>query len=317
VDEFRLIDAIHRAVRGRADDRVEIGIGDDAAVLAVRSGRVVATTDALVEGVHFRFDLCRPGDVGWRAAAVNLSDLAAMGARPLGLLAALEVPPAMPDRDVVAAMRGLARAGAAHGAPVVGGNVSRGPVFALTVTALGEPVAARVLPRSGALPGDLVMAGGTFGSAALGLDLLDRHPEWARRFPVLARAYRRPDPQVDLGLRLAALPGVHAAIDVSDGLAADLGHVLDASRAGARLDADLVPRHPQADRYARLAGLDVRHAALAGGDDYRLLAAVDPSAETECESLGMTAIGRITARRGLVVLSGGRRVPVPAGWTHR
>ena len=238
MDEFRLIEAIHRAMGGVADPRVEVGIGDDAAVLAVRSGRVVATTDAQVEGVHFRWDLCRPDDVGWRAGAVNLSDLAAMGARPLALLAALEVPPAMPDRDVVAVMRGLARCGEAFGAGVVGGNLAAGPAFAITVTALGEPPGDRVLSRSGALPGDSILVAGPIGTGAMGLDLLTRHPAWARRFPALARAYRRPVPQVEAGLQLAGIEGVHAAIDVSDGLLADVGHVLKASGVGARLHAE-------------------------------------------------------------------------------
>ena len=184
MDEFRLIDAIHRAVRGAADSRVEIGIGDDAAVLAVRSGRVVATPDALVEGVHFRWDLCRPADVGWRAGAVNLSDLAAMGAPPLALLAALEIPPVMPDRAVVAVRRGLARCGKAVGAPVVGGNLAAGPAFAVTVTALGEPSCGRVLSRAGALPGDAILVAGPVGAGAMGLDLLSRHPDWAHRFQI-------------------------------------------------------------------------------------------------------------------------------------
>lgn len=319
MDEFRLIDAIGRAVRGPPDARVEIGIGDDAAVLSVRSGRVVVTTDALVEGVHFRWDLCRPGDVGWKSGAVNLSDLAAMGARPLALLAAIEVPADLADRDVVAAMRGLSRVGAAHGATVVGGNVSSGPVFAMTVTALGEPVAERVLTRAGARPGDRVLAAGPLGCGALGLDLLSRFPGWARRFPVLSLAYRRPDPQPELGMRLAAVPGVHAAIDVSDGLVADLGHVLAASGVGARIDADRVPLHPQARRFARESGADALAAALSGGDDYRLLAVCDPSAVAECESLGMVAVGVVTARRGLQVTRGGTRLVLPGagGWRHR
>jgi thiamine-monophosphate kinase len=319
LDEFRLIEAIRRVVRGPGDPRVQIGIGDDAAVLAVRSGQIVATTDALVEGVHFRWDLCRPTDVGWKAAAVNLSDIAAMGARPLALLAAIEVPATLPDRDVVAAMRGLARAGAAHGASVVGGNVSAGPVFAMTVTALGEPVDGRVLRRAGARPGDVVLAGGFLGSGALGLDLLGTHPDWLRRFPTLARSYRRPAPQVDLGLRLATLGEVHALIDVSDGLVADLGHVLAASGVGALLDTARIPIHPEALRYARMSGQDALAAALSGGDDYRLLAVAGPSSVPLCESLGMTAIGAITARRGLAVLSGGKRVAVAGagGWRHR
>ena len=319
MDEFRLIDAIRRVVRGPADSRVRIGIGDDAALLAVPSGQVVATTDALVEGVHFRFDLCRPADVGWKAAAVNLSDIAAMGARPLALLAAIEVPAALPDRAVVAAMRELSRAGAAHGAPVVGGNVSAGPVFVMTVTALGEPVNGRVLTRSGARGGDIILSGGFLGSGSLGLDLLESHPEWTRRFPALARAYRRPAAQVGLGLGLAALPGVHALIDVSDGLVADIGHVCAASGVGALLDAQRIPFHPEARRYARLTGRDALDAALSGGDDYRLLAVAEPSTAPLCEALGMTAIGRITARRGVLVTSDGVRVTVAGagGWRHR
>ncbi len=319
LDEFRLIGAIKRAVRGPIDPRVEIGIGDDAAVLSVKSGRLVATTDALVEGVHFRFDMSRPADVGSKAAAVNLSDLAAMGARPLALLVALEVPNAMADRDVVSAMRGLAQVAAIFGASVVGGNVSSGPVFTMTVTALGEPCAGRVLTRAGAQPGDVVMVGGPLGSGALGLDLLEHNRGKVRTYPELVRRYRRPEPQVELGMRLAAEPGVDAAIDLSDGLASDLGHVLAASCCGARIDADRIPMHVQALRYARLRGLDARIVALTGGDDYLLLVAAKPEVVTSLLSAGMTAIGCVTKRRGLVIESGGSRLALPAGsgWRHR
>jgi thiamine-monophosphate kinase len=124
---------------------------------------------------------------------------------------------------------------------------------------------------------------------------------------------------VDLGLRLATLGEVHALIDVSDGLVADLGHVLAASGVGALLDTARIPIHPEALRYARMSGQDALAAALSGGDDYRLLAVAGPSSVPLCESLGMTAIGAITARRGLAVLSGGKRVAVAGagGWRHR
>jgi len=311
VDEFELIRRIER-VLGRSalpDSRVVLGIGDDAAILAPSCDRVVATTDSLVEGVHFRWALCSPVDVGYKAVTVNLSDLAAMGARPLGLLLSLCLSRPQDTARALGVARGVAVASRSYGVRVVGGNITAidGPTV-VTVTALGESSKDTRLVRSGALPGDRVMVSGRLGEAALGLAMLSRMPELASSHPRLARAYRRPEAAVALGLVLAARDGVHAVIDVSDGLLADLGHVLAASRVGARIDADALPVAPCARRFARKVGIDPIEAAMSGGDDYVLLACVAPDVVGELEGFGMIAIGSITTRKGrLEVRRDGRR----------
>jgi len=317
--EFALIGRMAERFR-HSHPRVLVGIGDDAAVLEVEGGRVVATTDSLVEGVHFRWDLCRPADVGFKAVQVNLSDLAAMGSKPLAVLLGLCLPDDITDRQVLELADGVASASRLI-APVAGGNVSRTPgPLVVTVTALGVLDGGDCLRRDGARPGDAIMADGPIGSAALGLRLLTTRPRLARRYPSLVAAYRTPCASVDLGVELAEVGGVHAAIDVSDGLLADLGHVLHASRVGARLDADLVPIADDARAFCAEMGLDPVDAALAGGDDYRLVAFAAPHAVPALEGLGMTRIGEVIRGKGRFELfRGGRRVPMPPspGYSHR
>jgi thiamine-monophosphate kinase len=321
MDEFRLIERIARVVRRGMphDPRVVVGIGDDAAVLAPAGRRVVATTDTLVDGVHFRLDLCSPRDAGRRAAAANLSDLAAMGARPLAVLVGLQVPRSGADRDAIDAMKGLADACRRHRVHVAGGNVCVAPgPLAIAVTALGEAPHRGCLLRSGARPGDVVAVSGPLGSASLGLAMLASSPSRRVAYGPLASAYLRPKPRLDLGAALAATPGVHAAIDVSDGLLQDLGHVLDASGVGAEVEVSRVPIATAALRFAAEAGLDATQAALTGGDDYELVATAAPSASRRLKALGMVAIGVITRRRGLVLTREGRRIALPRrlGYRH-
>ncbi len=267
MDEFRLIGAIARVLRTGPDPRVGIGIGDDAALLHVPEGRIVATTDAQVAGVHFRFDLSTPADIGARAVTVNVSDIAAMGCHPLGALLAYELPTDLPDRTVLAVTRGIARAARRYDLPIVGGNITATPgPFSITLTALGTPACGRVLTRTGARPGDVILVSGPLGGAALGLEVLQRLPERARTWPAPVRAYRRPVARLSLGVALAKDPRVHAAVDISDGLAADLGHVLRGSGVGARLDASWIPLPAGATACARALGLDPRNCALLGGD---------------------------------------------------
>ena len=322
MDEFELIERIARILRARTrpDPRVVLGIGDDGAVLAPRSDRVVATTDTLVEGVHFRLDLGTPRDAGIRAVAVNLSDLAAMGARPLALLIGLQLPPAIPDRTVLDLMRGVAIGSRRYGVTVAGGNVCTavGPL-SIAVTALGEADGNAFLRRDGARTGDGIWASGTLGDAGLGLALLVQDRVRALAWPALVRAFLRPVPRVALGLTLVGTAGVTAAIDVSDGLLQDLGHVLKASRVGATVDVAAVPMSRSARRLARITGADAMGAALSGGDDYQLLACARPAAGDALRSAGMTRIGTVTRGRRLVLMRDGHEIEPPpqAGWMHR
>lgn len=309
--EFGLIEIFTRALplRGRG---VEVGPGDDAAVLRPPRGEdLVVTVDSLVEGVHFGAGFA-PADIGWKALAVNLSDLAAMGARPLHALVALALPPATSVAKVRGIARGLAACARAHRVAVVGGNVSRAGELSVTVTAIGAVAEGRAVLRSGARPGDLVAVTGTVGDAALGLA-----PRAAR---ALVRRQRRPTPRTAAGMALAGL--VRAAIDVSDGLAQDLGHVCAASGVGARIGVADLPLSPAYRRAARDLP-DPWAPALAGGEDYELVVALPPgsrvAARTAAARAGttLTVIGRFVRGAGVrVVGPRGESRRVPPGHDH-
>lgn len=309
--EFEIIALFTRAVpvAGRG---VVVGPGDDAAVLRTAPGEdLVATVDAVVADVHFD-RRATPSDVGWKALAVNLSDLAAMGARPVAALVALGLPRGTPAPMLRGIARGLGACARAHRIPVVGGNVTRADALSLTVTALGAVPAGRAVLRSGARPGDVVAVTGTVGDAALGLR--------QGAAPALARRQRRPTPRVAAGLALAGL--VRAAIDVSDGLVQDLGHLCRASGVGARIGLTDLPLSPAYRRAAR-ALADPWGPALGGGEDYELVVALSPpllpAARAAAARAGapLTAIGRFVRARGVQVV-GPRGEPVspPPGHDH-
>lgn len=326
MDEFGLISKILETLEAGGvrlrDPRVVIGPGDDAAVLTVETGRVVATTDCLVEGTHFRWDLCGPEDVGYKAVSVNLSDLAAMGARPTSLLVGWCLPDEMGDATVLRVARGMAEACREFGVGVSGGNMARvrGP-FQMTVTALGEPVGGRVLTRGGARVGDGIHVSGPVGAAPLGLAVLEKAGKSAGRFPGLVRAWRRPRPRLEPSAVLTGIPGVHAVVDVSDGLLQDLSHVLRASGVGADVDVGQVPLHPEAGPGGRVAGADPRQAALSGGEDYELVVCASPDAAEALAGIGFTRIGTVVPRvRPRVRLKDGDRryrLPPRMGFRHR
>lgn len=322
--EFALIDAI-RARNPQARDDVALGIGDDAALLDVPAGRqLVACTDTLVAGVHFPV-AAAARDIGWKALAVNLSDLAAMGAEPRWALLALTLP--QDDPAFVAAFAdGFATLARAHGVALVGGDTTAGPL-AVTVTALGTLASATALRRDGAKLGDALFVTGTLGDAAGALNLL-RDSELATRDPgrqasfhghcALMARLNRPEPRISAGLALRDI--ANACIDVSDGLLADLGHVCVASGVGAEVDAEALPiSAPLSTLFDREA---CRTFALSGGDDYELCftapaeaAVADALAATGCTA---TCIGRIVAGSGIRVIDAdGRVVATPrTGWEH-
>jgi len=267
-----------------------VGIGDDAAVLAVPDGRVVATTDFLLEGRHFRRDWSGPADVGHKAAARSLADLAAMGAEPSALLVALAAPAELPVDWARELARGLADECARAGASVIGGDTARADHVLLAVTGLGDLAGRAPVLRSGAAPGDLVAVAGPLGHAAAGLALLTA----GVRDDPLVRDQLRPAPPYDAGPEAADL-GATAMIDVSDGLLADLGHVADAS--GVRIDLDSGALRPAQDLlaaaravagsrrhdYSARTGLVTRPAdapalqwVLTGGEDHSLAATFPP-----------------------------------------
>ncbi|HEX7857385.1 MAG TPA: thiamine-phosphate kinase [Sphingobium sp.] len=301
------------ALRGIATHPAARGLMDDAAVLPVGDmgvgGAIVLTHDMMVEGVHYLPD-DTPADVAWKLLAVNLSDLAAKGAVPLGVLLGY----AMTDDGAwdAAFAAGLGTAAAALGVPVLGGDTVRMPAGApraLGLTALGRAPASGAPSRSGARPGDLVYVSGTIGDAGAGLAIrLGR----ARGDAALVRRYTRPEPRLALGQAIA--PYVTAMADVSDGLLIDASRMAKASGCAIHLDLDLVPL---SDALRAMAGdsLEARLAAASAGDDYELLFTAPPGVVSDP---GVTPIGRVEAGEGLVLRHGGQVVPLPGrlGYEH-
>jgi thiamine-monophosphate kinase len=294
-----------------------LGPGDDAAVLAAPDGRVVASTDLMVEHRDFRLDWSSAEDVGVKAAAQNLADVAAMGAVPTALLVSLVAPPSTPVAWAEGLARGLALGCAGSGTTVAGGDLSSGPVLMVSVTVLGDLEGRDPVTRSGARPGDVVAVRGTLGRSAAGLALLEAgRPDVD---PDLVRAHLRPDPPVLAG-REAALAGATAMIDVSDGLLLDVGRIARASGVTVDLDHGAgVWRHDGRDVLAAAAtalGVDPDVWLLTGGEEHSL-AACFPSREHV--PVGWDLVGEVLpSLEGLppVVLDGDDAWDGRAGWDH-
>ena len=313
--EFDLIDLIKRRCASVRDD-VRLGIGDDAAIVAVPAGHELAIcTDTLVAGVHFPA-ATRPADIGWKSLAVNLSDLAAMGATPAWATLALTLPHA--DRAFVADfVDGFAELAARHRLALIGGDTTRGPL-SITVTAHGFIEAGNALRRDGAQIGDRVHVTGTLGDAAAALHGIAQ-PVSGEQDALLARL-NRPEPRVAAGHALRGLAS--ACIDVSDGLLADLAHVARQSGVGIEIDAETLPAsRPLQAMFSGEARLALQ---LAGGDDYELAfcvpAALEPALVRELDRCGCTTtrIGHVVAGDGVRVRAAdGAIIALPkSGWEH-
>ena len=291
--EFGLID--HVVARLGTSAAVLLGPGDDAAVVAVPDGRVVATTDVLVEGVHFRRDWSSAYDVGRKAAAASLADVAAMGATATALLVGLAAPGDLPVAWATGLADGLRDEAAVVGAVVVGGDTVSCDRVVVSVTALGDLAGRPPVTRAGAQPGDDVVLAGTTGRSAVGLALLRAD----RSAGPLVDAHRRPSPPYALGPALADL-GATAMCDVSDGLVQDTGHLAAASGVLVELDSALLPR---------VDGVDL-DAALTGGEDHALVATVP--AGTALPD-GVVRIGTVRPGSGVSVLG---HDPGARSWEH-
>jgi len=314
--------ALIERIRARAGDVapawVALGIGDDAAALEPPRGAYdVLTTDSLIEGVHFRRDWSSCRDVGHKALAVNLSDLAAMGARPRGVLLSLALPTTLTIEEFDQLIDGFVTLAAEHRVPLIGGNLTRstGPIM-ISVVAVGEAQRRRLLTRAGARPGDLLFVTGTLGGAAAGLAILEagrkRDDLDAEAAACVAR-YEAPEPRLRCGTIVARSRAATACIDLSDGLAAGARQLAEASRTGVVLKASEIPIQPGAtlDR------------ALTGGEDYELLFAVSPRQQRRflgtlrvMKSLPITLIGQLTKARDFCIEHDGRREPLPGGFSH-
>jgi thiamine-monophosphate kinase len=307
-------------------------LGDDAATFAARAAHVV-TVDSQIAGVHFVPDL-EPEVIARRLIAINLSDVAAMGARPSHAFLALAAPPGFPHRRFFTA---LLRHAAKHGLLLAGGDLARAPQVYASLTVIGErwPRARRWLRRDEARPGDAILLGGTVGESALGLELVRRgarlasargvtFPRSLRLPPGLLRAARRavrrhllPEPQLELGGWLATRRR-GAALDVSDGVARDLHRLCAASGTGAAVELERLPRPAGFEPLAAWLGLEPRPLLLGGGEDYVLLFTLPPSEAALATQRGARLIGRVERAPAItLVLGGGRREPLPdLGWDN-
>jgi thiamine-monophosphate kinase len=332
IGEFGLISLLTREFgityppsRGATQGDLRVGLGDDAVVAARRDGSVILTTDTLVAGVHFLPERCAWGDVGWKALAVNLSDVAAMGGTPHLALITLCLPPDFAVEDAVALYRGLHECATAYDVTLGGGDVVRSPVFSVTVALSGWAVLprlgeARLLTRDAARPGDVVAVSGTLGDSAAGVRLLQEGSKFASKAEQRLRdAQMRPQPRVSLG-RQALEAGLRCGIDVSDGLVQDLGHVATASGVGIRVE---VVRVPTSDALREVFPTEALGLAISGGDDYELLL-IGPRPAVEAlmstSKTPLTLIGEVyeTDEPHVAVIDEtGREIPLQrGGWDH-
>ena len=313
--EFDLIERFF----ARPTPSATLGVGDDAALLAVSPGMELAiSTDMLVAGTHF-FPDTDPRKLGWKALAVNISDLAAMGAQPRWATLALSLPQA--DESWLAAFAdGFFKCAEQYGVELIGGDTTRGPLN-LSVTIMGEVPKQQALRRDAARPGDDVWVSGTLGGAALGLAALQHKVQLDEtELAHCLRALETPQPRVALGLALRGI--AHAAIDISDGLLADLGHILECSNLGAKIRFDALPVHLALAPW--LAEEWAHPCLLAGGDDYELCFTTTPERRDDIVAIGaklglpLARIGSIMAEMALHLLdkNGGRMQTGRTGYDH-
>ncbi|MFC2011321.1 thiamine-phosphate kinase [Chloroflexota bacterium] len=326
--EFGLIDLLAKMVYEEHGQEVStpqqiiLGIGDDAAAWHGDDSTQLATVDSLRQGVHFTLDITSWEDLGWKALAVNLSDIAAMGGLPKYALVALSLPGSTEVEDVTALYKGMIELAKEFGVAIVGGDTDNAPLIDITATVIGSTKsrAQHILTRSAAKPGEKVAVTGYLGAAASGLEMLTKELRFDAEATVsMKKAFLQPYPRVAEGQVLVE-HGVRAAIDISDGLISDLNHICQASKVSARIEIDRVPVHPTVranfgDRAIEL--------ALSGGEDYELLFTANPQSINrikEAVSCPITVIGEITADKGAeITLVNGKGIPVnlsKTGWEH-
>jgi thiamine-monophosphate kinase len=315
--EFGLIKRLAK-MAGEKDERLLIGIGDDAAAWKGDSSIQLATVDSLIQGVHFPADTVPWTELGWKALAVNLSDIAAMGGVPRYALVSLALPPQTEVDDVTALYTGLLKLAKKYRVTIVGGDISDAPMVIINVTVLGTSPKKQLLTRSTAKPGELIAVTGYLGAAAAGLEMLTKKLKFeAKATAHFRQAFFRPTPRISEG-QLLLEQGVKTAIDISDGLLADLGQIGKASKVGARIDANRVPVAPKVKAAFGEKALEL---ALTGGEDYELLFTAKAEVIARIKkaaSCPISAIGEIAAGQGVTVVDR-RGKPLElgrAGWEH-
>ncbi|MGI9015659.1 MAG: thiamine-phosphate kinase [Euzebya sp.] len=286
--EFDRLDRLRPFLTG-SSAAVPVGVGDDAAVVLIGGAQVVVCTDTVVEGVHFRRDLSLPGDVGWKSLAVNVSDIAAMGAKPTAAVIGLNRTASLTEADIDAFYAGLAQAASAYDVAIVGGDTVTAGQWSVTVTVLGDLQGRPAVLRQGARPGDAVVLAGPLGAATAAL--------WAQArgstaLPEHLGAHRRPDALPATGQALAAV-GVTSMIDLSDGLGADAAHVCRASQVSMHLQSQLLQQRLAPGVHTALGG-DWLHTTIGGGEDFALLSTI-PTDLVEGALAAVAAAGETTA----------------------
>ncbi|HDQ44915.1 MAG TPA: thiamine-phosphate kinase [bacterium] len=283
--EFGLIERIRNILQPQTG-RIRVGIGDDAAVFSVRPGHeTVLSTDALVEGVHFDFNYTPLDALGWKALAVNLSDLAAMAADPVCAVVSMAFPDGWTVEDIEALCQGLHACGETHGCPVAGGDTARSPGAGfISLTVVGEAPEGKAVLRSGAGQDDLICVTGRLGRARTGFEVLSAGSE-RDAYPESVRHFLRPEPRLDLAKQVVSKLSVTAMIDISDGLAADLGHLCRAGGLGCRIDGSALPIHPEAVRWMTRTHQDPEDFILGSGEEYELLFTVPRDREGRIAAL--------------------------------
>ncbi len=293
--EFEFIDKIKSLFQA---PQGYVGIGDDCAIIPNESGsETLVSTDMLVEGSHFLREDITPYQLGWKSAAVNFSDIAAMGGSPVGSFLALALPKDLPDAWLDEFMRGYKDISERYGFPLLGGDTTASKDrICICVTVLGRCEVGSTLLRGGARPGDVICVTGNLGDSGLGLDaVLKRVSEGVEpdeNAMALVERHYFPYPRVNEGRMLAHTEGVHAMMDISDGIASDLRHILEASQVGAIVDVWQLPISQEARRYCGNYGMSVYEKALCGGEDYELLFTMDAEAE-KCLEIPHYVIGKI------------------------
>jgi thiamine-monophosphate kinase len=330
IGERGLIDRI-RSRFPAPPGQLVVGIGDDAAVAAPERGALqVLTIDALVEGVHFDLQFSSFHDVGYKALAVNVSDVAAMGGTSRFALLSLILPGALAVSEIDALLDGFARIASDLKITLAGGNVTSSPgPLVVDVSVVGWVKPRRILTRGGGRPGDELYVTGLPGAAAAGLGWLRAHaagPDDRPDDPQLAECvarYRRPEPRARLGAILGRSRAASACMDLSDGLADAVTQIARASGAGAEIDAAALPLHPGAVSWFEASGEDPVTSSLAGGDDYELLFTVPPrargrfrAAESQARGLPVTRIGKLTDGPDIVLRRNDRAERLPSGYVH-
>lgn len=296
--EFALIDCIRNQYKVPEEF---LGIGDDCAVIPQRDGlETLLTTDMLMEGVHFLLDDVNPYSLGWKSAAVNISDIAGMGGKPVASFLSFALPKKLSDTFLKEFLRGYKDLSDRFDCPLLGGDTTSSlDRLCISVSVLGNCPSGLSRKRSAAQEGDIICVSGFLGDSAAGLQVILKGLERGELESELVRRHYRPVPRVGEGIALSMLPGVHAMMDISDGIGSDLRHILDESHKAAEVDIASLPLSEQLKEACHKYGWDPVKLALNGGEDYELLFTVSPEAFAEALPVPSYPIGRIVSGEGI------------------